>query len=110
MARLTADFWVHAYLARLRLRDIPAFVVRRGDADAGAVMVKQSPLDGTASLYQRQFDLLSDKREWVRIAQGAERDIDELLARERGRDPDLWIIEVEDRQGRSLLDEPGLDG
>lgn len=110
MARLTADFWVHAYLARLRLQDIPAFVVRRGDSSAGAVMVKQSPLDGTASLYQRQFDLLADKREWVRIAQGAEHDIDELLTRERGRDPDLWIIEVEDRQGRSLLDEPGLDG
>ena len=38
--RLTADFWVHAYLTRLRLHDIPAFVVAKGDATAGAVMVK----------------------------------------------------------------------
>jgi len=110
MTRLTADFWVHAYLTRLRLQDIPAFVVQKGDATAGAVIIKQSPLDGSASLHQRQFDLLADKREWVQIAQGPEAEIDDRLARERRRDPDLWILEVEDRQGRTLLDEPGLDG
>ena len=108
--RLTAGFWVQAYLTRLRLADIPAFVVRRGDETAGAVLVKQSPLDGTATLYQREFDLLTEARRWVRVAQGPEREMDERLARERARDPDLWVIEVEDQAGRSLLDEPGLDG
>ena len=44
--RLTAEFWVQAYLARLRLRDIPAFVTARGDATAGAVVVKLDTLDG----------------------------------------------------------------
>jgi hypothetical protein len=29
------------------------------------------------------------------------------VARQRS-DPDLWVIEVEDRQGRTLLDEDGL--
>ena len=38
--RLTAEFWVKAYLARLRLAEIPAFVTARGDATAGAVVVK----------------------------------------------------------------------
>jgi len=108
--RLTADFWVHAYLTRLRLHDIPAFVVAKGDATAGAVMVKQSPLDGTATLYQRHFDLMADRRNWVQIAQGPEAEVDAQITRERGRDRDLWVIEVEDRQGRTLLDEPGLDG
>ncbi|MBN8290930.1 DUF1491 family protein [Rhodobacter sp. NTK016B] len=109
-ARLTADFWVGAYLARLRLADIPAFVVSKGDANAGSVLIKQSPLDGTASLHQRQFDLLSDSRHWTEIARGPEPEIDAQIARERARDPDLWVIEVEDRHGRTLLDEPGLDG
>ena len=108
--RLTAEFWVHAYLTRLRLHDVPAFVVARGDATAGAVIVKQSPLDGTASLHQRQFDPLADRREWVQVAQGPEPEIDARIARERGRDPDLWVIEVEDREARSFLDEPGLEG
>ncbi|MEM9794608.1 MAG: DUF1491 family protein, partial [Pseudomonadota bacterium] len=46
MIRLTAEFWVQAYLARLRLADIPAFVTARGDNTAGAVLVKLNPLDG----------------------------------------------------------------
>lgn len=108
--RLTADFWVQAYLTRLRLADIACFVVRRGDATAGAVLVKQSPLDGTARLFQRQFDLMTDRRAWICVATGPESEIDAFLARERARDPDLWIVEVEDRAGRHLLDEQGLDG
>jgi hypothetical protein len=108
--RLTADFWVHAYLARLRLADIPAYVVAHGDDTAGSVMVKLSPLDGSAAVFQRRFDLMSDTRRWDEIARGPEAEIDAMLTRERGRDPDLWVIEVEDRAGRTLLDEPGLDG
>lgn len=108
--RLTAGFWVQAYLTRLRLADIPAFVVSRGDATGGAVLIKQSPLDGTASLHRRQFDLMTDTRVWTEAARGPEAEIDAQIARERGRDPDLWVIEVEDRQGRTLLDEPGFEG
>jgi hypothetical protein len=45
----------------------------------------------------------------VTLAQGAESEVDALLKRQRARDPDLWIIEIEDRQGRTLLDQQGLD-
>ena len=38
----------------------------------------------------------------------AEVDVDALLARQKSRDRDLWVIELEDRQGRTLLDEDGL--
>lgn len=110
MARLTADFWVQAYLTRLRLADIPAFVVARGDATAGAIWVKSSTLDGSATLFQRMYDPFTDQRAWTQVASEAETEIDQRLERERQRDPDLWIIEVEDRAGRTLLDEPGLDG
>jgi hypothetical protein len=107
-ARLTSDMWVSAYLARLRLAAIPAFVVARGDANAGAVIVKLATLDGLATAFQRSFDLASDARVWVILAQGAEADVDALLARQRARDRDLWLIEVEDRAGRTLLDQDGL--
>ena len=43
------------------------------------------------------------------LASGPEPEVDALLKRQRARDPDLWIIEVEDRQGRTLLDQQGLD-
>lgn len=107
MARLTAKFWVDAYLARLRQADIPAFVVSLGDATAGAIIVKSNTLDGQAKAWQRSFDL-EGNRLWVILAEGTEWSVDEALHKQRDFDPDLWLIEVEDRQGRTLLDQPGL--
>ena len=106
--RLTAEFWVRAYLARLRLADIPAYVTAKGDATAGAVLVKLATLDGRARAFQRGFDLGAGARVWMVLAEGPETEVDEALARARSRDPDLWVIEIEDRAGRTLLDEPGL--
>ncbi|MEX0340878.1 MAG: DUF1491 family protein [Arenibacterium sp.] len=108
MTRLTSSFWVQAYLTRLRLADIPAFVVAHGDDTGGAVLVKLNTLDGQARVFQRSFDLLSGARAWVELSAGPEAETDAAIARQRGFDPDLWVIEVEDRAGRHLLDEPGL--
>lgn len=108
MTRLTAEFWVHAYLARLRSRNIPAFVTAHGDDSAGAVLVKLNTLDGQAAALQRSFDLMSGARKWLELTKGAECDVDAAITRQRCFDPDLWVIEVEDREGRHLLDQPGL--
>ena len=106
--RLTADFWVRAYLARLEQAGIPAFVTAKGDATAGAILVKVASLDGQAKAFQRSFDLMADSRIWVVLAEGDERAVDAAISRQRSFDPDLWVIEVEDRLGRSLLDQAGL--
>ncbi|MFV0512229.1 MAG: DUF1491 family protein [Jhaorihella sp.] len=108
MPRLSASFWVHAYLARLRLAEIAAFVVAHGDDTAGAVLVKLSTLDGRARAFQRGFDPATGERLWQELIAGPESEVDHAIARQRGFDPDLWVIEVEDRQGRHLLNEPGL--
>ena len=108
MTRLTAKFWVQAYMARLELTGIPAYVMAHGDDTAGAVLVKLATLDGQATAFQRSFDLMSGARKWVVLAEGSEMDVDAALQKQRGFDPDLWVIEVEDRHGRHLLDEPGL--
>ncbi|MDX8354067.1 DUF1491 family protein [Cognatiyoonia sp. IB215182] len=107
--RLTAEIWVSAYLTRLRLKDIPAFIVKRGDGTAGAVLVKLNTLDGRACCFQRSFDLMTGARQWVVLTEGDEAEVDASITKQRGFDPDLWVIEVEDRQGRHLLDEPGLE-
>ena len=109
MTRLTAEFWVHAYLARLRFKEIPAFVVTHGDDTAGAVLVKLNTLDGQATAFQRSFDLMTGDRSWVELSSGGEADVDAAIIRQRSFDPDLWVIEVEDRQGRHLLGDDGLE-
>ena len=107
--RLTARFWVDAYLTRLRLADIPAFVTARGDATAWAVVVKLNRLDGTGAAFSRSWNPgAAGGHIWTPLADGPEAEVDAALARQRRFDPDLWVIEVEDRAGRTLLDEPGL--
>ena len=106
--RLTAEIWVSAYLTRLRLVEIPAFVVKRGDNTAGAVLVKLNTLDGKACCFQRSFDLMTGDRKWVVLVEGDETLVDQSVTKQRGFDPDLWVIEVEDKQGRHLLDEDDL--
>lgn len=108
MPKLTARFWVDAYLTRLSIYNIPAFVVAHGDDTGGAVLVKLATLDGQAVVFQRSFDLMTGDRRWVELTAGAERDVDAAVTRQRGFDPDIWVIEVEDREGRHLLDQEGL--
>ena len=57
---------------------------------------------------QRSLDLMTGARAWVTYAEGPEPEVDAAIARAMARDPDLWVIEVESREGRTLLDEPGL--
>lgn len=108
MARLASGLWVQAYLARLRQEAIPAFVTSHGDDTAGAVLVKLNTLDGRAVAHQRTFDLMTGNRSWMVLAEGPETEVDEAIGRQTRSDPDLWVIEVEDRAGRHLLDQPGL--
>jgi hypothetical protein len=108
--RLASGIWVAAYLRRLELAAIPAFVTAKGDATAGAVLVKCATLDGQARAWHRSFDLNSGARAWVVLAEGDEASVDASIRRQRGFDPDLWVIEIEDRHGRSLLDQDGLSG
>ena len=114
--RLKSAIWVGAYVRRLIVENIPAMVVARGAEEAGAVFVKLNFLDGTAKVFgpapQTVFD--EDRpvdRAWMvctGAAPVAEADADSFLARQRRFDSDLWIVEVEDRHGRHML-EPVVD-
>nr|WP_111301919.1 DUF1491 family protein [Paracoccus saliphilus] len=106
--RLAASLWVAAYLARLGQAGIPAYVITRGDDTAGAVAVKCARLDGAAQLWMREWDFDTDTRPWVAVEDGPETQVDAAIARQRARDPDLWVLEIESRDGRTLLDQDGL--
>ncbi len=106
--RLASGLWVSAYLTRLRLADIAAYVTQKGDATAGAVIIKIATLDGKARAFQRSFDMAANARIWIPLTEGPEVEVDALLTRQKSRDRDLWVIELEDRQGRTLLEQDGL--
>jgi hypothetical protein len=109
MSRLATGIWVSAYLARLQAEGISTYVVAKGDATAGAVLVKLATMDGKAQAFQRSVDLMTGARTWMTLAEGGEAEVDASIAKQRSFDPDLWVIEVEDARGRHMLDEPGFD-
>jgi hypothetical protein len=111
--RLKSVIWIGAYLRRCNVEGAFAAVRRRGAEEAGAIFIKLNRLDGTATLYgpapQTAFD---DERPADRAfvavmgspAPVPEADVEAKLARETKFDPDIWIVEVEDRAGRPFLD------
>lgn len=110
MARVTSGLFVAAYIRRCNGEGHPAVVMRRGAEEAGAIFVVVDRLDGRNDLYgpapqgvfddahpsERLFQKLSADQD------GAE--IQEALARERRFDPDIWVVAVEDRDGRPFVD------
>ncbi|KAB2940561.1 MAG: DUF1491 family protein [Hyphomicrobium sp.] len=109
--RLRAEFWVKAYMRRCAIEGASAVVVRHGDDDAGAIYIKVDRLDGTCLVFgpaPAGLEGAESDRRWVaQLAAGGVESAkaDEFLAREARFDSDLWVIEVEDRQGRHFLDD-----
>ena len=105
MGRLRSKIWVQAYLKRLEIQNIAAYVTAHGDDHSGAILIKVIKMDGSAQLYQKTFDLQSNKNVWVRISEGLDMEIDSSLEKQKVSDPDLWVVEIESASGQNYLDE-----
>jgi len=102
---LKAGFWASALIRRAESSGAFAAVVKTGDKDAGACLVKIRLLNGEATLY-RPIRNMSGERVWLPKGPEDEREIDVYINGRVDDDPDLWIVEIEDRQGRHFLTEP----
>jgi hypothetical protein len=110
--RLKSAIWVAAYVRRCHIEGAFAAVRRRGAEDAGAIFIKLNRLDGTADLFapapQTAFeDARPADRAFARTfgnEPAPEQKVEDRLAREMKFDPDVWIVEVEDRSGRHFID------
>lgn len=102
---LNSDLWVGALIRRAQIEGANATVVRKGDARAGTVIVKAyNTSDRTAQVFSEAFGQDGD-RLWIQPVQGNESELDAYIERQRGYDPDLWVVEIEDRQGRNFITE-----
>ena len=110
VARLTSEFWVSAHVRRVFIEGAFAAVVRKGAAEAGAIFVRIDRLDGTIDLYgpapQSYFDEeTSGERRFECLGKGlSPLDVQEKFEREARMDPDFWVLDIEDREGRHFLD------
>ena len=107
-ARIKTELWVHAHLRRCAVAAVPAFVVRRGDNERGMGLVKINTLGEGCKVLTQARDL-DGNLGWMAALDGSmapEAEADAYIARQIDRDPDLWVVEIEDRDGRHFLDDP----
>jgi hypothetical protein len=108
--RVTSSLWVGAYVRRCFVEGAFAAVTRHGAEEAGAIFVIVDRLSGTADLYgpapQAVFDESQpSERLFQRVAvEETLDDVNARIAREARFDPDIWVIAVENRNGRAFLD------
>ena len=107
--RLKAEIWVKAYIRRCATHHAHAVVVRHGDDDAGAIYIKILRGDGKAALFgpaPAGMPGADYDRRWVAMLKGAfieETEVQAQLDREMHFDSDLWLVEIDDREGRHFL-------
>ncbi|WP_304169988.1 DUF1491 family protein [Phenylobacterium aquaticum] len=108
---LSTDIWVAALIRRVELGGGFAMLIRKGDARAGSVLVKVlNRSDRTVRLYA-EATRGDGERIWMRPAVSEqEPDLDRYIERAIKVDPDIWVVEVEDKDGRHFLTEPVEEG
>ena len=104
---LSTDVWVTALIRRVAAGGAFATVARKGDPSAGAVLIKTlDRRSGAARLYA-EATRADGERIWMRPAKSEqETDLDGYVERALRVDPDLWVVEIEDQNGRRFLTEP----
>jgi hypothetical protein len=107
---LKAEFWASALVRRAEIQGAFAAIARKGDPDAGVVLVKVATLDGKARLYAPARRGEEAERVWIDLSAGklgdVEAEVDAYVRKRADTDPDLWLVEIEDKRGRHFLLEP----
>jgi hypothetical protein len=106
MIRLKSAIYVQALIRRAEIAGAQAYLVRRGAEEAGAVFLRVNRLDGNSTVLSPARR--GEERVWTRplgdAADGAK--CSAYFEKQLRFDPDIWIVEIEDRQGRAFVDEP----
>jgi hypothetical protein len=105
--RLKPGFYVRAVIRRAEAAGAHAYLTKKGSEEAGAVYLSILGPGGAQTVLSQAYRG-DGERVWLRP-------LGEICDGERARayfekqmrlDPDLWILEIEDREGRSFVDEP----
>ena len=103
---LTTGLWVSAQVRICDRAFIPATVVRRGDPDAGTVLLKLNRFEHGVTVYT-QATSMTDEPAWTSgtgPTPVSEAEADAYIERQVKYDPDVWVLEIEDRRGQYKLD------
>ena len=97
--RLPTALWVDAHLAAMTKNATPFYFVQKGNQASGLVLLKINGLKGHVKLLAQERDFIEDTLKWVNALDDEivdEKQADQYIQRAIERDPDLWVLEIED--------------
>lgn len=97
--RLPTKLWLDGHLHHLTVKGVPYYIIQRGDRVGGLVLLKLNGLEHGVKLLTQQRDL-DGVMQWVGALDQdivSEQDAEAYINRAVARDPDLWVVEIEDR-------------
>lgn len=94
-ARLTSWLWIAALRQHVEAAGRAVYIVSRGEESAGSVILLDDRCDGTARLWVREYDYERDQRLWRVVEDGPYAGVRAAALRQKGFDPDLWVVEAE---------------
>lgn len=102
--RLKAGLFVRALIRRAQVAGAAAYVARHGAEEAGAIILRLSPHGAVLTQARRGEGELV----WVKPLgdEPGEEKIAAWCEKQIRVDPDVWIVDIEDREGRAFVDEP----
>lgn len=98
--------WVQAQVRLCDLNCIPIMVRHKGDPDSGAILLKLDRGESGCSLLSQIRDM-DGAQAWMYGGGGElvpEAEAEAYIKRQIDRDPDLWVIEIDDPQQRYEID------
>lgn len=106
--RLKSEIWVHALLRRCFVQGMFGAVLRKGAEEAGAIYVVINRLDGTVRLLGPPPGSSIDEqgeRLWIEVSPPVTSvlDVQSFIDKLTKFDPDIWVVEIEDRTGTAGL-------
>lgn len=105
-ARMPTDIWIQAHVARLSSKGVPVVVLKRGDKNSGIIIVKINRIETGVDIFMQERDL-SGNFIWQPALDGRrveEPEAASFIERQAKYDPDIWIVEIEDREDHNLLE------
>ena len=103
-SRVTSEIWVSALRKRLESKAVPIFIIKKGNKQAGAIIIRVSNLCGRSKIFV-QAPNLDNERRWLELANGSDAEMEEVLQNQQKFDQDVWILEVEELYGIKFFDE-----
>lgn len=96
-ARIPTHLWVESKLRELSAQGVGVYITHKGEKMDGLVLLKVTNMQGQCKLLTQQRDL-EGVMGWVNVFDNdviEESTADDYIGRSQNRDPDQWVIEIE---------------